>query len=207
VFFGQERHDPGWKQGYIGWLLRLVPLPLGAAVHDHFRESVETGLSWLAERFIRHELRRVVTPAIASLPCSEGVQERLQDGVDAFARARWSTASTLLTTGLEGLLFDLAIGRSVLTRQNKVIRPGRPPGNTVKTASDSRVLAGLGFDQSQQLYLSGLSLGKGGRKPRHGQDPEVGPERQAAAALLGLILVAIHLDIEQRALARVLLGP
>jgi len=207
IFFAQERGDPNWHRGPFGWLLSHIPLSIGGSLHGRIADSSEEALAWMAERFLRHEIRRTLHEAVAALPCRDDIRERLVDGIDAYTKSRFSTADTLLTTGLEGVLFDLAVANEVLTEGHRVIRTGKKPGNKVSTASDSRVLSGLGFDLSQQAYLSGLPLGKKGHPARHGQDPEMGAYNHGAAAILGLILVMTHIGGDSGLPARALLNP
>lgn len=204
AFFGEERGDAAWRRGPLGWLLRAVPLPLGAAIHDRLQESSEAALAWMAERLLRRELRRVLEPALTSVQCEQATRDVLLAGVDHYLRREWAPADTLLTAGLDGLLLDLAFQRGVVTEARRLRREDGRPGAQMNTAGNTKLLTQMGFDGSQIAYLTGLSLGPTGNPPRHGSMSPIGSDVHAAGSLLGLLLVLGWAGQERPLVARAL---
>lgn len=205
ALFAEQRGDRKWRQSSVGWLLQAVPLPLGGLIHEQFSESAEAGLAWLAERLLRRELRRALSPALAGVGCDPATIDVLLSGVDHYLRREWAPADTLLTAGLDGLLFEIAVQRRVLTEGHKLRRPNGRIGGHVSTAGRSDVLAAMGFDGSQITYLTNLSLGPTGNPPRHGSSSPLGSDVHAAGSLLGLLLVLAWLDERGTIVAELLL--
>lgn len=204
AFYGQERGDPAWRTSEIGWLLAAVPLSIGAVVHERFGISPVTGLGWLAERFARHEMRRRLLRALDSLKCSDSLRQRLHDGADLFFRARYHSADSLLTAGLEGLLFELGEQQGKLTANHRLISDGKARGSKIKTAADGKLLDALWFNPSQKDYLAHYSIGQAGNPPRHGANAKFGSREHAAGTLLGIILVLAHAESDRRAIVGLL---
>lgn len=198
VFYGQERADPGWRASEVGWLLAAVPLSIGAVIHERFGVSPSAGLAWMAERFARREMRRRILGAFDSLQCTNSLHQRLHDGADHFFDGHYHSADSLLTVGLDGLLFELGEQRGVLSVGHKLITDGKTRGARINTGSNGRLLHALGFNPSQKDYLARLSLGQAGNPPRHGHDAKVGSREHAAAALLGILMILAHVERDQR---------
>jgi hypothetical protein len=204
TYYGQERADPTWRNSEIGWLLTAVPLSIGAVVHERFGISPVAGLAWLAERFARREMRRRLQRVLDDLRCSASLRQRLRDGADLFFDEHYHSADTLLTAGLDGLLFEVAEQQGRLGAGHRLITDGKAHGGRIKTASDSRLLNALGFSPSQQNYLAQYSIGQSGNPPRHGADAAVGSREHAAGALLGIVGVLAHSAHDQRAIVGLL---
>jgi hypothetical protein len=198
VFYGQERADPEWRVSEVGWLLAAVPLSIGAVIHERFGVSPIAGLAWMAERFARREMRCRILGAFDSLQCSDSLHQRLHDGADHFFDEHYHSADSLLTVGLDGLLFELGEQRGVLSTGHKLITGGKARGARITSGSNGRLLHALGFNPSQKDYLAHLSLGRAGNPPRHGHDAEFGSREHAAAALLGILMVLAHVERDQR---------
>ena len=205
-FYARELGDPRWQRGPAAWLLRALPVSLGARVHEMFLVSSEAALAWLAERLLRRELKRALEPALEQSGCAPTTRSVLLAGIEHYMREEWDEADTLLTAGLDGLVLELAVRREVLTPSHKLRRAGSRPGRRVTTGGDSAVLAQMGFDSSQIQYLTSLSLGPTGNAPRHGQESPLGSSIHAAGSLLGLLLVLNWLDAEDQIVARALLA-
>lgn len=204
TFFVEERGDPSWRKGPLGWLLRVVPLPLGASVHELLQESREAALAWLAERLLRRELRRLVETGLSAVPCEQATRDVLLAGVEHYLRREWAPADTLLTAGLDGLLLRLAVGQGVITEGRRLRTGNGKPGRQFSTAGDTKLLTEMGFDASQIAYLTGLSLGPTGNPPRHGAASPIGSDIHAAGSLLGLLLVLAWASQEKPLVARAL---
>lgn len=203
-FFVEERGDPSWRKGPLGWLLRVVPLPLGASVHELLQESREAALAWLAERLLRRELRRLVETGLSAVPCEQATRDVLLAGVEHYLRREWAPADTLLTAGLDGLLLGLAVRQGVITEGRRLRKGNGRPGRQFSTAGDTKLLTEMGFDASQIAYLTGLSLGPTGNPPRHGAASPIGSDIHAAGSLLGLVLVLAWASQEKPLVARAL---
>ncbi len=204
AFFVEERGDNKWRKGAVGWLLRAVPLSVGAHIHERFLDSSVVALEWLAERLVSRELRRMLVPALGSANCDVTTKAVLLAGVDHYMSREWEAADTLLTAGLDGLVLDLAVQRGVITEGHKVKKPNGKSGRGISTGGDTLVLARLGLDASQISYLTTLSLGQTGNPPRHGAASPLGSDVHAAGSLLGVILILHWLDEKSDLVARAL---
>ncbi len=203
AYYAGDRGDSNWRMREVGWLLVALPLSVGGALHKHFGVSVPAGLGFVAERFARHEMSKHLQEAINDLACSESLRQRLGDGVTSFMQGRYHSADTLLSAGLDGLLFQTARSRGLLSPGDKLLKGGKATGGKIKTGSDGRLLNALKLEHSKQAFLTEVSAGKPGNRPRHGEDADVGSREHAAAALLGVLLLLAEQG-NSRALARAL---